>query len=91
MYRITRAIQVGSQLLSTSVISDHEVEEERSELEKGSFNSNNIFNSLIGFSVGVSCYDTETGTRCGHCPRGYVGDGRHCKPGQTCDDKPCFR
>lgn len=49
VYRITRAIQVGSQLLSTAVISDHEVEEERSELEKGSFNSNNIFNSLIGF------------------------------------------
>uniref|UniRef100_A0AAG5CPB1 Thrombospondin n=1 Tax=Anopheles atroparvus TaxID=41427 RepID=A0AAG5CPB1_ANOAO len=39
---------------------------------------------------GVQCYDTSTGMRCGHCPRGYVGDGRNCRPGQTCVDQPCF-
>lgn len=50
-----------------------------------------LYIKLIPLSIGVSCYDTETGTRCGHCPRGYVGDGKKCKPGVTCDDKPCFR
>lgn len=40
---------------------------------------------------GVQCYDTSTGMRCGHCPRGYVGDGKICKPGLTCDDQPCFQ
>lgn len=39
---------------------------------------------------GVHCYDTQTGMRCGHCPRGYVGDGINCKPGVTCAEKPCF-
>lgn len=39
---------------------------------------------------GVHCYDTQTGMRCGHCPRGYVGDGINCKPGVTCADRPCF-
>ncbi|XP_038110404.1 cartilage oligomeric matrix protein [Culex quinquefasciatus] len=39
---------------------------------------------------GVHCYDTQTGVRCGHCPRGYVGDGINCKPGVTCAERPCF-
>lgn len=39
---------------------------------------------------GAQCQDTEQGPRCGSCPRGYVGDGRHCKPGLTCQDRPCF-
>ncbi|KAF4527641.1 hypothetical protein B566_EDAN010865, partial [Ephemera danica] len=40
---------------------------------------------------GAQCQDTEQGPRCGSCPRGYVGDGRHCKPGLTCQDRPCFQ
>lgn len=43
------------------------------------------------FPIGVQCYDTSAGTRCGHCPRGYIGDGKHCRPGQSCSEKPCFR
>ncbi|XP_055688217.1 cartilage oligomeric matrix protein [Lutzomyia longipalpis] len=39
---------------------------------------------------GVHCYDSTSGIRCGHCPRGYIGDGKHCKPGLTCADKPCY-
>lgn len=39
---------------------------------------------------GVQCYDSHNEIRCGHCPRGYVGDGRSCKPGYTCADRPCF-
>ncbi|XP_049787190.1 cartilage oligomeric matrix protein [Schistocerca cancellata] len=39
---------------------------------------------------GVQCYDTEEGVRCGRCPSGYVGDGRSCKPGVTCDQNPCY-
>ncbi|XP_053693296.1 cartilage oligomeric matrix protein [Sabethes cyaneus] len=39
---------------------------------------------------GVHCYDTQAGIRCGHCPRGYVGDGVNCKPGVTCAERPCF-
>ncbi|XP_037910379.1 cartilage oligomeric matrix protein isoform X2 [Hermetia illucens] len=39
---------------------------------------------------GVECYDTGAGMRCGHCPSGYVGDGRTCKPGYTCAERPCF-
>ncbi|XP_055547230.1 cartilage oligomeric matrix protein isoform X2 [Wyeomyia smithii] len=39
---------------------------------------------------GVHCYDTQAGMRCGHCPRGYVGDGINCKPGVTCAERPCF-
>lgn len=39
---------------------------------------------------GVHCYDTQTGMRCGHCPRGYIGDGINCKPGVTCAERPCF-
>ncbi|XP_058820775.1 cartilage oligomeric matrix protein isoform X2 [Topomyia yanbarensis] len=39
---------------------------------------------------GVHCYDTQTGIRCGHCPRGYIGDGISCKPGVSCADRPCF-
>lgn len=38
----------------------------------------------------MSCHDTSTGMRCGRCPSGYVGDGITCKPGKTCDDRPCF-
>jgi syndecan 4 len=41
--------------------------------------------------AGVTCHDTSSGPRCGHCPRGYVGDGKHCKVGVTCEDNPCFR
>ena len=40
---------------------------------------------------GVSCRDGPGGTvQCGPCPRGYVGDGRTCKPGITCAERPCF-
>lgn len=39
---------------------------------------------------GVQCYDSHNEIRCGHCPRGYVGDGRSCKPGYTCADRPCY-
>jgi hypothetical protein len=39
---------------------------------------------------GVECQDTTDGPRCGRCPRGYVGDGRHCKPGLTCQERPCY-
>ncbi|KAG4072453.1 hypothetical protein HA402_004385 [Bradysia odoriphaga] len=39
---------------------------------------------------GAQCYDTSTGMRCGHCPRGYVGDGKSCRPGTTCADRPCY-
>lgn len=44
----------------------------------------------IKYKLGVTCYDAPTGMRCGHCPRGYVGDGRSCKPGHVCADRPCF-
>lgn len=40
---------------------------------------------------GVQCYDTSTGMRCGHCPRGFIGDGKSCKPGVTCADRPCYQ
>lgn len=50
----------------------------------------NCQNSNPCFS-GVQCYDTSTGTRCGHCPRGYVGDGKTCRPGVTCADRPCYQ
>lgn len=40
---------------------------------------------------GVQCYDTSSGMRCGHCPRGYVGDGKTCRPGITCADRPCYQ
>lgn len=40
---------------------------------------------------GAQCYDTSTGMRCGHCPRGYVGDGKTCRPGTTCADRPCYQ
>ncbi|KAL7032234.1 hypothetical protein ACKWTF_007258 [Chironomus riparius] len=40
---------------------------------------------------GVSCHDTSSGMRCGRCPKGYIGDGRTCTPGLTCDDRPCFQ
>ncbi|XP_067003820.1 cartilage oligomeric matrix protein [Anabrus simplex] len=39
---------------------------------------------------GVACRDTAEGVRCGRCPAGYVGDGRSCKPGITCQEQPCY-
>lgn len=39
---------------------------------------------------GVECRDTREGPRCGRCPDGYVGDGLKCKPGITCNMRPCF-
>ncbi|XP_022191511.2 cartilage oligomeric matrix protein [Nilaparvata lugens] len=39
--------------------------------------------------AGVECRDTVEGPRCGRCPHGFVGDGRHCKPGITCAENPC--
>ncbi|CAG7837255.1 unnamed protein product, partial [Allacma fusca] len=39
---------------------------------------------------GVQCTDEGNGqVRCGQCPRGYVGDGRSCKPGVSCRERPC--
>jgi syndecan 4 len=40
---------------------------------------------------GVTCHDTPSGPRCGRCPRGYVGDGKSCRVGVTCEDNPCYR
>ncbi|XP_077298566.1 cartilage oligomeric matrix protein-like [Arctopsyche grandis] len=39
---------------------------------------------------GVQCQDSAEGPRCGACPRGYIGDGRSCRPGVACVDRPCF-
>ncbi|XP_059474504.1 cartilage oligomeric matrix protein [Neocloeon triangulifer] len=39
---------------------------------------------------GAQCQDTDQGPVCVKCPRGYVGNGRQCRPGQTCEDRPCF-
>ncbi|XP_077299488.1 cartilage oligomeric matrix protein-like [Arctopsyche grandis] len=39
---------------------------------------------------GVQCQDSAEGPRCGTCPRGYIGDGRSCRPGVACVDRPCF-
>lgn len=40
---------------------------------------------------GVRCHDTSSGMRCDHCPRGLVGNGKQCKPGVVCADRPCFQ
>ncbi|XP_035702545.1 cartilage oligomeric matrix protein isoform X2 [Folsomia candida] len=41
---------------------------------------------------GVPCTDGPDGrVQCGACPRGYIGDGRNCKPGITCRERPCFQ
>jgi hypothetical protein len=34
--------------------------------------------------------ETADGVRCGPCPRGFIGNGRTCRPGITCADRPCF-
>lgn len=39
---------------------------------------------------GVNCMETADGVRCGPCPRGFIGNGRTCRPGITCADRPCF-
>lgn len=40
---------------------------------------------------GVQCRDDGTnGVRCGRCPNGYIGNGRDCRPGINCNDRPCF-
>ncbi|XP_071118349.1 cartilage oligomeric matrix protein-like [Haliotis cracherodii] len=39
---------------------------------------------------GVRCVDTETGFRCGACPRGYHGDGVTCTRHTSCADSPCY-
>jgi len=39
---------------------------------------------------GVECFEVNNGFECGPCPRGYIGNGRACKPGYTCADRPCF-
>ena len=39
---------------------------------------------------GVNCMETADGVRCGPCPRGYIGNGRTCRPGISCADRPCF-
>lgn len=39
---------------------------------------------------GVNCMETPDGVRCGTCPRGYIGNGRTCRPGISCADRPCF-
>lgn len=38
---------------------------------------------------GAECRDMPEGPRCGRCPQGLVGDGKTCKPGRTCSQKPC--
>jgi syndecan 4 len=41
---------------------------------------------------GVSCTDLADGhVQCGQCPRGYIGDGRSCRPGISCRERPCFQ
>lgn len=43
-----------------------------------------------GCFPGVQCHETADGPRCGSCPRGYIGNGYECRPGQTCADRPCY-
>ncbi|CAL4094625.1 unnamed protein product, partial [Meganyctiphanes norvegica] len=38
---------------------------------------------------GVPCTPGPGGAQCGNCPRGFIGDGRDCRPGITCADRPC--
>jgi len=40
--------------------------------------------------TGVDCHDSASGPRCGRCPAGLIGDGKLCKPGVSCADRPCF-
>lgn len=50
-----------------------------------------IYTSLLLLPpAGVDCHDSATGPRCGRCPAGYIGDGKACKPGVSCADRPCF-
>ncbi|KAH8251380.1 hypothetical protein KR032_010245 [Drosophila birchii] len=39
---------------------------------------------------GVECLDSASGPRCGHCPLGFIGDGKTCKPGVTCAHLVCY-
>ncbi|XP_036675876.3 cartilage oligomeric matrix protein isoform X1 [Drosophila suzukii] len=39
---------------------------------------------------GVECLDSAAGPRCGHCPLGFIGDGKTCKPGVTCAHHMCY-
>lgn len=39
---------------------------------------------------GVACAPAPGGgVRCGPCPQGYRGNGRHCRRTVTCRDRPC--
>lgn len=46
--------------------------------------NNNLFN------LGVRCFDTPEGYRCGQCPPGQTGDGVTCDNMDNCHPNPCF-
>lgn len=45
---------------------------------------------LLRSAAGVDCFETMAGLRCGRCPAGMIGDGKICKPGVTCAERPCY-
>ena len=49
-----------------------------------------IFFFMLQYQKGVECYDSAAGPRCGRCPLGMIGDGKICKPGISCSDRPCY-